>query len=94
LRGRKKTNSDFSNVDIFSRNRIIEPPKYLIPEGKYESMTTFIAEKPIPINVMSSSHGYYVKPSKQVVCANFEHAFGFGCAGIGYTSNRVVFYPF
>ena len=80
--------------DALDRRRVIDPPKCFIPKGEFKSNTMVVGNKDAPVGIMTSDHGLYIKPEKQLANAQFEWTFGFGAGGIGYTPARVVFYPY
>ena len=80
-------------LDLLSRNRIINPPSFLVPEGEYKPETVKFSRYDVKVGVMETGHGTYVKPLEPVPCAQFEWTFGFGCGNIGYTTEQVVYVP-
>lgn len=47
----------------------------------------------VPLVLMITNHGYYVKPTEAIYDTNFEMAVGFGVCGYGFSKDSVVYYP-
>ena len=87
---------DFEKIrDPESNNRIIDPPKSLIPNGEYKEVERGFGSRKTTVKVMKTSHGYYMKPKKdeKLFEACYEGSFGFGLGCSGFDPERVVYYP-
>lgn len=84
---------DIQNME--SEDRVISPPEMLIPEGEYKDCEKGFGSRKTTVRVMTTPHGFYVKPKKDSrlseIC--YESAFGFGLSGSGFNEDRVVYYP-
>jgi len=80
-------------IGYHSSERILNPPNMLIPSGDFEEQTVRIGSHDVTIKVLESKHGYYVKPTHEQNCSNFERMFGFGLSCDGFDTERVVYYP-
>jgi len=88
--------SDFENIrDPESNNRIVDPPKLLIPDGEYNEVERGFGSRKTIVKVMKTSHGYYMKPKEdnKLFEACYEGSFGFGISCSGFDAERVVYYP-
>lgn len=82
-----------SDIDFLDVRRVLNPPTTLINAENMKSTTIDIVGREAKIKYLHTQHGIYVKLSEPISCANVEHAFGFGCACIGFDPDKIVYYP-
>ena len=83
-----------SELYLDDLRRIIEPPKIFIDDNsKFKKLPFVISNKSTILDVLETDHGIYIKPTSRLPDGNFENIFGFGCGCIGFTNERLVYYP-
>ena len=89
----KKT--DFITENPETKDRIINPPEFFIPDGEYKEIEKGFGSRKTSIRVMTTPHGFYVKPTDngQLFEISYESSFGFGLSCNGFDPERVVYYP-